>query len=313
MKQGCSSIRYSYSVFCFLRGLIIFVLWGFGTHSVSADAQPLLWLVEDKLTQGKVYLFGSVHYGTETFYPLPDSVMNAYASSDVLAVELDIDLLPVTQIQDILQRQGYYRGNTKLPLQAGKLLWERLTKLCEQLAVDPDIYIRTKPWLVAMQLTNLQLSRSGYQQSLGLDKYFLTLARDKKPILELESLDDQIRLFAQLSETDQLQFLENTLEEFAKGDATLKSLADAWYNGDEVALENGVLGAFRNQKIGKKLYPLIFVERNKQMAATIVEFLASSKNVFLVVGIGHMLGDDGLIILLRQKGYRVTKVNSDSY
>lgn len=299
--------------FLLLRSLSVVAIWMLAISYVRAEAQPLLWLVEDKASGGKVYLFGSLHYGAAKFYPLPDWVLNAYESSDSLAVELDIDSIPVTRIQEVLYKQGYYSDDKQLSTQAGKLLWEKLTKLCNKLAVDPQVYMQKKPWLVAMELVNLQLSRSDYQQSLGLDKYFLTLARDQKPILELENLDDQIRLFAQLNDADQLQFLQTTLDNFAKGEATLNALAEAWYQGDENALYEGIFGAFRIEKIGQKLYPLIFVERNTQMATTIVTYITSSKKVFLIVGVGHMLGEDGLVALLKKKGYRVTKIVPDNF
>ena len=55
----------------------------------TATSTPVLY----KVTDGDgdvVWLFGSIHVGTEDFYPLPDYVEEAFEGSDRLAVEVDI-------------------------------------------------------------------------------------------------------------------------------------------------------------------------------------------------------------------------------
>ena len=71
-----------------------------------------------------------------------------------------------------------------------------------------------------------------------------------------------------------------------------------------------MFSAFRKRELGQKLYQSIFVERNKNMLNAIDAQLKESQKIFLVVGIGHMLGDDGLVSLLEGRGYRVTQVNT---
>lgn len=279
------------------------------SSSAQAASQPLLWQVVHKDLSGKAYLFGSLHYGKESFYPLPISVMSAYESSDSLAVELDIDAISAAHLNSILQTHGFYSGDRTLETRASSDLWQKLSGVCNKLSLEPESFIRTKPWLVAMQLVNVQLARSQYQQSLGLDKYFLSLARNKKPILALESLTEQIELFAHLDEAEQMAFLLATLDEFDSTNSSLDKLADAWIDGNESALNTLILTTFQKQKIGKQLYPIMFVERNKRMAMSIISYMKSSQKIFLVVGVGHMLGEDGLVTLLKQAGYQVTRVN----
>lgn len=275
-----------------------------------ADSQPLLWQVQDETSQTRLYLFGSLHYGSEKFYPLPDAVLEAFEKSGVLAVELDIEALDAERIRDLLSSHGYYSGEQNLRSQMSEQMWQQLKGVSEQLAVDLQKLVRFKPWMAAMQLTNVQLAQSGYKQSLGLDNYFLTTSRGKKTVLELESLEEQIELFAQLTEAEQLAFLQITLRDFPKGRESLDKLASAWYRGDEEELNKLVFSAFEKQQLGKKLYQLIFVERNKKMLAALEKHMKSLSTIFLVVGAGHMLGNDGLVALLEQKGYRVTRVST---
>lgn len=284
------------------------VLIGFFSIGVQAASQPLLWQVEDKNSQIRLYLFGSLHYGEEKFYPLPDTVLKAYNASDALAVELDIDALDGEQVHAAIQRYGYYRGKDNLQSHVGVQIWDKIKNITENFGIDAQQLKRFRPWLAAMQLTNLQLIRSNYQPSLGLDKYFLSESRHKK-ILELETLDEQMRLFTRLSDAEQIEFLQITLNEFPKAEESLKQLADAWYHGDELTLNKLVFSSFHEREVGNKLYQFIFVERNKQMLNAIDTYMNSSQRIFLVVGVGHIIGGEGLVALLEQRGYKVTRVN----
>lgn len=280
------------------------------SSALHAASQPLLWQVQDKDSRVRLYLFGSLHYGDEAFYPLPDAVLQAHRDSDVLAVELDIDALDVEKVRAALKQYGYYPSEKNLQTQVGEQMWKTLTQVSENLGGDAQQLKPFRPWLAAMQLTNMQLSRSDYQQALGLDKYFLTASRDKKIILELESLDEQMQLFNQLSDAEQIEFLQVTLKEQATAEESLKKLANAWYRGDEHTLNELVFSAFRERKLGQKLYQFIFVKRNKQMLQVIDTYIEKSQKIFLVVGVGHMLGEDGLVALFEARGYRVTQVST---
>lgn len=297
-----------HSVIAKRRTFLWIIVTCFYSSALHAASQPLLWQVQDKDSRVRLYLFGSLHYGDEAFYPLPDAVLQAHRDSDVLAVELDIDALDGEKVRAALKQYGYYPGEKNLQTQLGEKMWKTLTQVSENLGGDAQQLKQFKPWLAALQLTNMQLARSDYQQTLGLDKYFLTASRDKKIILELESLDEQMQLFNQLSDAEQVEFLQVTLNEQGKAEESLKRLADAWYQGDEPTLNELVFRSFRQRKLGHRLYQFIFVERNKQMLKTIDAYMKKAQKIFLVVGIGHMLGEDGLVALFQAQGYQVTLV-----
>ena len=305
MHNHTRSARHGYFASCLSVALICLY-----SSVVQAASQPLLWQVQDKESRVRLYLFGSLHYGDEKFYPLPDAVLRAYRDSDILAVELDIDALDGRKVRTALEQNGYYAGEKNLQTGLDSQTWTSLINVANTLDVDVQRLNQFKPWLAAMQLTNRQLALSDYQQSLGLDKYFLSEARNQKVVLELESLDEQMQLFNQLSEIEQREFLQTTLNEHEKAEESLNKLADAWYRGDEDVLQTLVFSAFRKRELGQKLYQSIFVERNKNMLNAIDAQLKESQKIFLVVGIGHMLGDDGLVSLLEGRGYRVTQVNT---
>lgn len=305
MHNHTLSAKYGYFASCLSVALICLY-----SSIVQAASQPLLWQVQDKESHVRLYLFGSLHYGNAAFYPLPDAVLQAYREADVLAVELDIDALDGQKVRTALEQHGYYAGEKNLQADLDTQTWTSLINVANSLDIDARQLNQFKPWLTAMQLTNRQLALSDYQQSLGLDKYFLSEARNKKAVLELESLDEQMQLFNQLSDAEQIAFLQTTLSDHNMAEESLSKLADAWYRGDEQALHTLVFSAFRKRELGQKLYQSIFVERNKKMLNVIDAQLKESQKIFLVVGIGHMLGEDGLVSLFEERGYRVTQVNT---
>lgn len=273
-------------------------------------AEPLLWKVEDGHSGGQVYLFGALHFGAESFYPLPEAVLSAYRKSPILAVELDIETLPEGTSQHLVERLGQYRDSRQLSETLAPALWDSLSHRAEVLGLNPEQLLRLKPWLAALQLVNLQVAQSDYQHKLGLDNHFLLMARadPDKDIHQLETLEQQLALFAGLSERQQADFLEHTLKTFDTGKAQLKSLAEAWQEGDAEALEEAILGAFNHREYSQRLYHRVFRRRNLAMAETAVGYLGRGEQVFLVVGVGHLLGEEGLVALLEARGYRVSRL-----
>jgi uncharacterized protein YbaP (TraB family) len=147
--SGDHSVRY-FSIKHSLLVVMLSVLCVFTADQSLANSQPLFWKVESDESPAIVYLFGSLHYGAANFYPLPTAVLKAYEEADALAVELNVDAIPVDELQRIFQQEGYYSGTKNLPGQAGELLWQKLTKLCVELSIDVNSFREVKPWLAAM-------------------------------------------------------------------------------------------------------------------------------------------------------------------
>lgn len=284
-------------------------LWLLLVLCPARASEPLMWQVDSNGAAGQLYLFGSLHYGAENFYPLPERVLSAYRKSDVLAVELDTESLSPAMSRQLLAHLGQYNDDRRLSETLSQDLWRNLSRQGEVLGMNPEQLLRLKPWLAALQLVNMQVSLSEYRQNLGLDTHFLRLAHSKgdKEIRPLETLEQQLALFAGLDERQQEAFLARTLAEFNAGEMQLESLAQAWREGDAAALEEAILGAFTNEEYSRNLYDRVFRKRNRAMAEAAIGYLDEGERVFLVVGVGHLLGDEGLVQLLSARGYRVRR------
>ncbi len=58
----------------------------------------------------------------------------------------------------------------------------------------------------------------------------------------------------------------------------------------------------------KPLFHAWIVERNYDMAETIIQYIHSEETVFVIVGAAHVVGQDGILQILRRKGYFIRRL-----
>jgi len=288
------------------------------------DTRPLIWEVEDKQGKGHIYLFGSIHVGGEGLYPLPDEIMLAYNNSDTLAVEFDTtDMLTsiVTQIA-VARRMMYPEGDDitqHLSEETYELAVDFLTKNGQYSAVNDKYNI----FFWSSLVDGITVKLSELDANTGIDSYFLSKAHeDGKEILDVESLEFQLDLLS--GQPDKLQdyMLRSSIMYMDVSIDSLLSTFDAYRRGDEEALTNllfsdsGDYGlddlpkeeaAELTRMIEDYTYDM-YTARNTAMAERAETYLEEDRRVFYVVGAAHMLGEDGIVKLLRDAGYTVTQI-----
>lgn len=289
------SVRFS------LAALVVLGL--FAQMAVAAE-RNMLWQFTKGAQSG--YLLGSIHFGSEDLYPLADPVMAAYADSDVLVVE--INLLEVDQgalAQRMLADGMYTDLKHNLQSQLSETTWQSLTEIAPQFGLPVALVQRQKPWLVALTLTALAAQKAGYREDLGIDIHFLELAKPDKEIVELESVTEQIGLFANLDAREQEAFLAQTLDELSRGPAFFEQMFSAWKSGDSARVDAVINESLRANPAFERLERLLLSDRNETMFSGVQALLEQGRKPMVVVGAGHMVGDRGLVALMRQQGFQV--------
>lgn len=264
-----------------------------------------LWkAVSDK---GTVYLMGSLHFGAANMYPLPALVMEAFNSSDVLVVEANPYGQEIGEASLKLTQSGIYTDGSNLESHVKPATWQKLTAVAKGLGLSEEALRRQKPWLAILSLSKLLYKQAGLTPELGLDHSFIKEAGSRKPILELESVDQQIKLFESLSTQEQEQMLIQALGDFQRGPELIKSMVDAWKKGDDEAMDLIVRQSFGTDPLSGKLFKLLFADRNAAMANKLEELMADGRTYFMVVGAGHLGGEQGILNLLKQKGFKISQ------
>jgi uncharacterized protein YbaP (TraB family) len=157
-----------------------------------------------------------------------------------------------------------------------------------------------EPWAVALLYSATQMTRAGLDPQLGVEEQLLRRAAvDHKPITGLETLEFQLSLFDSLSPEAQARLLEMTVAEAGDVERELDGMGTAWRSGDASQLERLLLREYREFP---DLYESLVYRRNRDWVPQVEALLQGKDDVLVVVGALHLVGERGLIDLLRRRG-----------
>ncbi len=267
------------------------------------------YFYEVKSKSATVYLLGSIHFADESFYPLPKHIMKAFKKAATLGVEADILNIDQQKLQETILAKALFTDGTLLSSVISDTVNIQLNTLCSELGVPPDTFKTMKPWFVSFSLSGLMAMSLGLKPELGIDIFFLSKAAEAgKKILELESLGYQIDLLSGLDMEKQVKFLEITMKEFKSSSDTMIKMKDVWKAGDEKGMEELLESELDDDEMLKEFNTELFEKRNIKMKEKIEDILQNGKGVyFVIVGAGHLIGNDGIVELLRTKNFKVKK------
>ena len=255
------------------------------------------------------YLFGTVHVGTKEFYPLAPEVSRALDDASQLVVELDTRAADAFRLA--LARHGSYRPGQHIAQHISAPSLARLTTALHAVGITLASVSHLKPWLLANQLMGLELERSGFERTHGLETFLLANAQQRgNAVAELESADYQFAMFNTLSDSDAERYLLDALDELANGSSLRKAKAviDAWSSGNAAALDALIADATEGSSVMSDFTRRMLLDkRNPEMAARIEVIMGDGKTSFIGVGLLHLLGANGLPRLLSQRGYQVER------
>lgn len=257
--------------------------------------------------KGTLFLLGSIHFGTPQMYPLPMLMTSSFKESDALVVEADVLNADPSQTAQLLAEKAFYRDGSRLRDHLLPQTWQRLEQVAGSFGMPVEMLNMQKPWFVSMSLTTMALKQLGFSEDKGVDGHFLALARGKKKVIELESMAMQLSLFERLTVDEQVMMLEETLREIEHGEAFFDRLLGYWRSGDVDGVQRLFDEGMMNSKAGERLNRIIITERNLRMTEKLHALAERGGRYFVVVGAGHLPGPEGIVALLRRRGYRVSQ------
>jgi len=271
------------------------------TGAAAQTGRSFLWKVQSGTNV--MYLAGSVHALTADAYPLNPAYRRAFEASSTLVEEIDLaEADPLTGGLGLLAKGMYTDGrtfNTVVSKETAALVAEKLkgTPLALEL-IQP-----MKPWMVMLMLEALGAQAAGLDPELGLDKHFYNLATGAgKQVIGLETVQYQIDRFDKMPDAMQEQLLRSELAEMETEKTSLRTLLTAWQTGDAAAIEKMLLTSFTDNPAA---YSSLITERNRNWMPQLEACLKRSSPCLVIVGAAHIVGPQGLLALLRQRGYRI--------
>jgi uncharacterized protein YbaP (TraB family) len=271
----------------------------------SAQAEPAIWVV--KGPHATVYLFGTVHaLAKDDPWRSSPKIDAAIKQSQTLWLEIpNVD--DAAAMQPLVMQLGM---DMQHPLSA-KLTPDQLAKLTKDAAGSgipggETVFESMKPWLAALLLSLTPIMQAGYDPNSGVELELKPeFDKANKPVRGFETAEQQMHVLADMPDKQQLDFLVSELDDYDSAVDKFKQMLAAWSAGDVDALDKLNNAEFRDKY--PDLFQTLVVKRNQSFTAQIQDLLKGDGVSFVAVGAGHLVGKDGVPVMLEKQGYKVTR------
>ncbi len=273
-----------------------------------AGEHPAIWSTPTET--GRLFLFGSIHFGHASFYPFPPAIESAFEGAERLVVEARVDAsAELGPDSPAFEGMGLPEGK-RLPDLISPELYRKLEQAAADMGIPVSIFDAMSPSVAGLTLATLPYIMRGFDPRDGVDVHFLERASEKE-VVELESLQEQLELIRRFDRV----FLESAIEGLDRVDEEIDALYRGWRCGDVAALERTIFVEPRERaetpedlEAYESFIDAFLIGRNERMSASLRELMKRDGDSFVVIGAAHLVGDQGVPALLRAAGHEVERV-----
>ncbi len=297
----------------FLVCIVVFAATSYwqGNEDTVTETPGKSFIWEITSSTNHIYLLGSIHVGSEELYPLDSAIEEAFESSKYLVVELDastIDVYSPDLLKTLIAYSMYPKGQgLKENLPAD--LYEQLKNMLDQFHLKIETVNNCRPWLLSTAISANASAALNFDNEHGIDYHFLYEAiQNNIRILQFESFEEQL---AALSDVPDEVMVKGMISDtgFYSAEQTMDLIFSAWETGNAAKMEGiTFLGSLLEPETAP-YFDIIIDQRNFKWMEKIENYLTDDETYFVVVGAGHLVGKNGLIYLLKEKGYTLEQLN----
>ncbi len=248
-----------------------------------------------------------------TFHLLPKDIQWKTQLFDKKAKKAKLYVFELTQTeltnpasQQLILSQGMLPEGQQLQNIIGPELFAKVAAAGPKVGLPGEALNRMRPWLAAVLLSSQAAKIAGFEPGLGVDSVLQAQAAKRKlPTEGLETMAEQVTALSALDSDGAYQMLEETAKELADAKQVFAKMLDAWASGDAADLEAAFL---QDMTTFPKAYDALLIQRNLRWLPKFEALLQTGQPVLVAVGAGHLVGPDGMVALLRAKGFKVTPV-----
>ena len=284
-----------------IRRIALYLFFVFPLLAHAGDfSKGLLWEVRSQSGQVS-HLLGTMHSDDPRITSLAIPVQKAFDGSESFTGEVMMDMATIMSMSQMM----YYTDGTQLKDIIGDDRYQQCIELLMQYGI-PDFMIgMMKPWAVA---TTISLPKPQTGQFLDL-MLFQKAAAAGKQVYGLETAHEQMSVLDEMPENEQIAMLDEAIENFNNLPQIFQRFVDAYLSRDLSQLQklNDEFMAESDPDVAKRFENNLVVKRNHLMAQRMQTRLKEG-NAFIAVGALHLPGDQGILNLLSQQGYKVKAV-----
>ncbi len=281
-----------------LLWLLVATLLPFGLFAQkNTTSNSLLWQISGNGMPHNAFLFGTMHVKDKRAFDFSENMTNAFDSCKAFAMEIALEPDIYKDIFKMMVADEGYRIEDYLqPEELSKI--DNFLK--KEFGFKLEYFKQIKPVFlyIIMSGTGMSVDNEHF-----LDEYlFLKAKQEEKTVIGIESLEEQINALDGLSVREQLDLVLDAVDGFGKNKKLEQKLLK-YYQKQELSEIAKLIEASSDEKVSK----LLLTNRNYVMADRIANFI-TKESTFIAIGAGHLPGKEGVIELLRKKGFTVTPV-----
>lgn len=289
--------------------LALFVALLAGLGEAAADPRfdkGIFWKVQRDGGPSS-HLFGTMHATDPRLRDLPEQIRQPFVAARDVVFELPDD----PQGQQLLAQAGVLSDGRRLDDILGPELFAEVAQAAARYGLPPEGLRPLKPWAVSTFLIYppAELARIIGGEKV-LDDWLRGEARRRgKAIHGLESFAEQIAIFDDMTEAEQIAMVRDMVADSAKAEAQFDSLLKAYMRSDigSIFAQANDMSGVSDLAAAQRFQQRLIVDRNATMVTRMQPFLARG-DAFVAIGAAHLPGEAGILDLLEKQGYRVTRV-----
>lgn len=271
--------------------------------SLNSYAETSVWKAEKD--QQTIYLGGTVHILRATDYPLPEAYNTAYKASQILTFETDIAALSSPEFQQQMILSLSYAGEKTIANQTSPEVYKALNEYAASLGLSLEYMKKAKPGMLMSAFTMMELQKMGVTQE-GIDLHFAKLAKkDGKSIKYFETPQEQVSFIAKLGLGNENKFYTYLLKDLKNTKQQFLEILKSWRSGNDKEMDKIINLAMKDFP---KMNKLLLIDRNNNWMPNIEKYFDTKEVEFVLVGAAHLIGEDGVINMLKKKGYKITQL-----
>ena len=286
---------------------LLFTLIGLLLAGTTLSAESSVW----KATKNRrtVYLGGTCDLLRPSDYPLPKEFEQAFAASSQIVFETDLVRLQTPEVQQLLTSRAVIDDGNTLDRILSPESWKSVQEFCGMAGIPEDNMSKAKAWRCRAMLTSVEMQKLGVTTK-GMDAYFFQKAFAlTKVVAGLDSIEKHLDYLTHPGTGRESELIDYTLKEISGLSTKHEAVIKAWKTGDLSKLNELLLTDLRQDH--PALLRELVTQRTNEWLPKIELFYQTPRDKFVLVGIDHLVGPDGLLAQMRQRGYTVEQFKAE--
>lgn len=276
-----------------------------------------LWLAQK--TGSTIHILGTMHLNDDRLGPYLEPFWEIADNADLILLEGTRDSM--TKLKDKMARDPSVMFITDGPTLPDRLAdddWQALSDEMSTRGIPGFMTAKMRPWYASMMLAIPPCAMADMAKQNGVDFRIMDYAENHSiPTKALEPYDTLFSLFDNEDPEDELDALRLALVSAKNGESMITTLIETYLSGEHRAIwefsrwqmkQDSDLSDQDADKMFAEMEGPMLIERNANWMDAILPAAAEADNIIVAVGAAHLSGEQGLLYMLEQSGYTLSRV-----